>query len=118
MKILPEEQYKYVKLLLPDGSKAEGHEVLLHACCAPCSSAIVECMLRNGMKPTVFFLIAISTHFKNMKPASRKSSVFLPNREFRTLKTNMTMTNGEKPSQGLKMNQNAVQDAPYAFNSA
>lgn len=55
MKILPEEQYKYVKLLLPDGSKAEGHEVLLHACCAPCSSAIVECMLRNGMKPTVFF---------------------------------------------------------------
>ena len=39
MKILPEEQYKYVKLLLPDGSKAEGHEVLLHACCAPCSSA-------------------------------------------------------------------------------
>lgn len=115
MKILPEEQYKYVKLLLPDGSKAEGHEVLLHACCAPCSSAIVECMLRNGMKPTVFFPIAISTRLKNMKPASRKSSVFLPNREFHTLKTNTTMTNGEKPSQDLKMNQNAVQDAPYAF---
>lgn len=55
MKILPEEQYKYLKLSLPDGSDAEGHEVLLHACCAPCSSAIVECMLRNGMKPTVFF---------------------------------------------------------------
>lgn len=55
MKILPEEQYKFVKLTLPDGSKAEGHKVLLHACCAPCSSAIVECMLRNGMKPTVFF---------------------------------------------------------------
>ncbi len=32
-----------------------GQEVLLHACCAPCSSAIVECMLRNGMKPTVYF---------------------------------------------------------------
>ena len=110
MKTVPEEQYKYVKLLLPDGSKAEGHEVLLHACCAPCSSAIVECMLRNGMKPTVFF--------SHSNPASRKSSVFLPNREFRTLKTNMTMTNGEKPSQGLKMNQNAVQDAPYAFNFA
>lgn len=55
MKILPEEQYKFVKLTLPDGSKAEGHDVLLHACCAPCSSAIVECMLRNDMKPTVFF---------------------------------------------------------------
>ena len=55
MKIPVEEQYKFVKLSLPDGSKAEGHEVLLHACCAPCSSAIVECMLRNGMKPTVYF---------------------------------------------------------------
>ena len=55
MKILPEEQYKFIKLILPDGSKADGHAVLLHACCAPCSAAIVECMLRNGMKPTVFF---------------------------------------------------------------
>ena len=55
MKIPVEEQYKLVKLSLPDGSKAEGHDVLLHACCAPCSSAIVECMLRNGMKPTVYF---------------------------------------------------------------
>lgn len=55
MKIPAEEQYKFVKLTLPNGSKAEGHAVLLHACCAPCSSAIVECMLRNGMKPTVFF---------------------------------------------------------------
>ena len=55
MKIPVEEQYKFVKLTLPDGSKAEGMSVLLHACCAPCSSAIVECMLRNGMKPTVYF---------------------------------------------------------------
>ena len=55
MKIPVEEQYKFVKLSLPDGSKADGHAVLLHACCAPCSSAIVECMLRNGMKPTVYF---------------------------------------------------------------
>ena len=55
MKILPEEQYKYIKLTLPDGSSAEGRRVLLHACCAPCSSAIVECMLRNKMEPTVFF---------------------------------------------------------------
>ena len=55
MKIPVEEQYKYVKLTLPDGSKAEGQAVLLHACCAPCSAAIIECMLRNGMKPTVYF---------------------------------------------------------------
>lgn len=55
MKILPEDQYKYVKLILPDGSKATNHSVLLHACCAPCSAAIIECMLRNGIRPTVFF---------------------------------------------------------------
>ena len=29
--------------------------VLLHACCAPCSSAIFECMLANGIRPTLFF---------------------------------------------------------------
>lgn len=55
MKIDPKEQYKFVKLILPNGKNAEGHQVLLHACCAPCSAAIVECMLRNKMKPTVFF---------------------------------------------------------------
>ena len=31
------------------------HEVLLHACCAPCSSAIVEWMLANGIRPTIFY---------------------------------------------------------------
>lgn len=55
MKILPEEQYKYVKVGLPDDSTPNQHSVLLHACCAPCSAAIVECLLRNGIKPTVFF---------------------------------------------------------------
>ena len=30
-------------------------QVLLHCCCAPCSSAIIECMLANGIKPTVYF---------------------------------------------------------------
>lgn len=31
------------------------HEVLLHACCAPCSSAIVEWMLANEVRPTIFY---------------------------------------------------------------
>lgn len=30
-------------------------EVLLHACCAPCSSAIVEWMLQNGIRPTIYY---------------------------------------------------------------
>ena len=29
--------------------------VLLHACCAPCSGAILECMLREGLTPVIFY---------------------------------------------------------------
>ncbi|MDR2042540.1 MAG: epoxyqueuosine reductase QueH [Tannerella sp.] len=30
-------------------------EVLLHACCAPCSGAVIEYLLENGVHPTVFY---------------------------------------------------------------
>lgn len=30
-------------------------QVLLHTCCAPCSSAIVECMLQHGVRPTIYY---------------------------------------------------------------
>ncbi len=30
-------------------------EVLLHACCAPCSSAIVEWMMANGIRPVIYY---------------------------------------------------------------
>ena len=30
-------------------------KVLLHSCCAPCSSAIIECLLANNIRPTVFY---------------------------------------------------------------
>ena len=36
---------------VPDGL----HEVLLHACCAPCSSAIVEWMMQHEVHPTIFY---------------------------------------------------------------
>lgn len=29
--------------------------VLLHTCCAPCSSAIVECLLQHGVQPTIYY---------------------------------------------------------------
>ena len=29
--------------------------VLLHTCCAPCSSAIVECMLQQGITPVIYY---------------------------------------------------------------
>ena len=38
-------------IVVPEGCR----EVLLHACCAPCSSAIVEWMLANGVRPTIFY---------------------------------------------------------------
>ena len=31
------------------------NKVLLHSCCAPCSSAIIECLLANDIRPTVFY---------------------------------------------------------------
>jgi len=38
-------------IIIPEGAT----EVLLHACCAPCSSAIVEWMLAHGVRPTIFY---------------------------------------------------------------
>ena len=38
-------------IVIPEGVT----EVLLHACCAPCSSAIVEWMVNNGIRPTIFY---------------------------------------------------------------
>jgi len=29
--------------------------VLLHTCCAPCSSAIIEAMLKNGITPVIYY---------------------------------------------------------------
>ena len=41
----------HVRLEVPFGAK----RVLLHACCAPCSSAVVECLMDNGLEPTIFY---------------------------------------------------------------
>lgn len=30
-------------------------KVLLHTCCAPCSSAIIEAMVQNGITPVIFY---------------------------------------------------------------
>ncbi len=42
---------KKFRIEVPGGES----KVLLHTCCAPCSSAIVECMLLHGIKPTIFY---------------------------------------------------------------
>jgi hypothetical protein len=38
-------------IIVPDGL----HKVLLHACCAPCSSAIVEWMLAHEIEPVIYY---------------------------------------------------------------
>ena len=42
---------KKTAIIVPEGVK----EVLLHACCAPCSSAIVEWMLQHNIRPVIFY---------------------------------------------------------------
>lgn len=42
---------KQPPIVAPEGI----HEVLLHACCAPCSSAIVEWMMAHDIRPTIFY---------------------------------------------------------------
>lgn len=38
-------------IIVPDGCR----KVLLHACCAPCSSAIVEWLLAHGIQPVIYY---------------------------------------------------------------
>ena len=42
---------KLPAIIIPEGCT----EVMLHACCAPCSSAIVEWLMNNGVHPTIFY---------------------------------------------------------------
>lgn len=42
---------KKFKLEVPGGAD----RVLLHTCCAPCSSAIIECLLQHGVRPTIYY---------------------------------------------------------------
>ena len=40
---------------LPEGCDLRGERILLHCCCAPCSTAIIEWMVGQGLRPAVFF---------------------------------------------------------------
>ncbi|MDL2276976.1 epoxyqueuosine reductase QueH [Parabacteroides sp. OttesenSCG-928-G07] len=41
--------------LMPLNAPKGVTEIVLHTCCAPCSSAIIECMLANGLQPVIFY---------------------------------------------------------------
>lgn len=40
-----------IKLQVPEGES----KILLHSCCAPCSSAILEALLNNGITPVIYY---------------------------------------------------------------
>ena len=40
---------------VPDGIDLNKSRILLHCCCAPCSTAILEWMVEEGLRPGVFF---------------------------------------------------------------
>jgi len=42
---------KQAGIIVPEGCK----KVLVHACCAPCSSAIVEWMMAHGIEPVIYY---------------------------------------------------------------
>ena len=42
---------KKFTLEIPGNAK----EILLHTCCAPCSSAIIECLMQHDIRPTIYY---------------------------------------------------------------
>ncbi len=42
---------KSFELIVPENA----NKVLLHTCCAPCSSAIIECLLQHDIRPTIYY---------------------------------------------------------------
>ncbi len=44
------------KYIIPTVEAPEGEtRILLHTCCAPCSSAILECLTHNGIEPVIYY---------------------------------------------------------------
>ena len=48
----------------PSGIDLKGKRILLHCCCAPCSTAILEWMVEEGLRPGVFFSNSNITPFE------------------------------------------------------
>lgn len=62
---------KSFEVIVPGGE----NKVLLHTCCAPCSSAIVECLLKHDITPTIFYcnpnIYPIEEYLKRKDECSR-----------------------------------------------
>ncbi len=49
--IIPFMSKSNFNLQVPDGSP----RILLHTCCAPCSSAIIECLMQHSITPVIYY---------------------------------------------------------------
>ena len=103
-------------IIVPDGCR----EVLLHACCAPCSSAIVEWLVQHDIRPTIFYYnpniypleesitIRISILLRNMKFERTKANVMQRVSDSLGLMATTTTSIGVRMSVDLKESQSEV----------
>ena len=68
------------KPVLPDGVNLKEKRILLHCCCAPCSTAIIEWMVEEGLRPGVFFsnsnIVPYEEYVKRREELARYAASF------------------------------------------
>ena len=65
---------------VPEGCDLGKSRILLHCCCAPCSTAILEWMVEEGLKPGVFFsnsnIVPLEEYVKRRDELARYATSF------------------------------------------
>ena len=65
---------------LPEGFDLHKSRILLHCCCAPCSTAILEWMIEEGLRPGVFFsnsnIVPLEEYVKRREELARYAASF------------------------------------------
>ena len=65
---------------LPEGFDLHKSRILLHCCCAPCSTAILEWMVEEGLRPGVFFsnsnIVPFEEYAKRKEELARYAASF------------------------------------------
>lgn len=64
----------------PSGVDLRERRILLHCCCAPCSTAILEWMVEEGLRPGVFFsnsnIVPLEEYLKRRDELARYAASF------------------------------------------
>ena len=99
-----------LKLQTPNGD----NRVLLHSCCAPCSSAIIECMLATSAPPCST-ATPTSIRRKNTRYARTKPYALYNQKNSISSMPTTTTSTGSVPCTDWKTSPNA---APAAWNAS